>query len=104
MGIGRYYASFADLIPATLLGRIERELGPDAFRQMWKSDAPLAVSFAQARNMALGDWIHEYITTRALPYRSGPMLTLPTWLVIGIVIPGLVALGAYGASRRTGIA
>jgi hypothetical protein len=103
IGYGRYYSTFSDLIPATLLRRIEREVGPDVFHQIWKSDAPFAEAFAEARGIEFAEWVHDLIVERAPPYRSGPMPSPRTWLMLAIAIPGLIGLAAYGTSRRAGV-
>lgn len=104
IGAGRHSWFWSDYVPGAMFSGIERELGPDAFRQIWKSDAAFPVAFADAKGSSLGAWIHDAVVAQIPPYHRGPLPTPLVWLGFTIAFPGLIAIGAYGLARRAGTA
>ena len=102
VGYGRNYGSYLDVLPALLLTEFERDVGGARFRQVWTSDAPFAVAFAQVKGVPLGEWVHDLITTRTR--RSSPLPGTRGSLVLLVTIPAFLALGMWGLPRRSAVA
>jgi hypothetical protein len=90
-------------VPRTLLSQIEREIGPDAFRRLWRSARPFDEAFLDVRGNPLGDWVHGRIVAQSGAVPSGPYPERSTTLALIVGTAGLFAIGLAGVARRSGI-
>lgn len=97
------YPHAARGVPRALLTQLEREIGPDAFRQLWRSPRPLDETFHDVRGMPLGDWIHGQIVAETGAVPAGPLPSRSTTLSVLIGTAAFLGLGLAGVTRRSGI-
>ena len=73
---GSYFNSFLDL------GIMYRELGPEQFALIWRSDKPVFATFAEVTGMTVGEFDRSRLLTAAGPYHPGPWPTATTILTL----------------------
>lgn len=73
---GWYFNSFTDL------GTMFRELGPDQFALIWRTDKPVTAAFAEVTGMTVGEFDRKLILEQTGPYHPGPWPTAPTLLTL----------------------
>ena len=64
------------------LGTMYRALGPDQFAQIWRSDKPVAATFAEVTGMTVGEFDRKLILEQTGTYHPGPWPTAPTLLTL----------------------
>ena len=73
---GWYYNSSFDL------GTMYRELGPDQFALIWRSDKPVMTTFAEVTGMTVGEFDRKLVLEQTGPYHPGPWPTAATILTL----------------------
>jgi len=73
---GWYFKSFSDL------GTMYRELGPDQFALIWRSDKPVTATFAEVTGMTVGEFDRKLLLDQTGAYHPGPWPTAPTLLTL----------------------
>lgn len=73
---GWYFYSVSDL------GTMYRELGPDQFALIWRSDKPVTAAFAEVTGMTVGEFDRKLMLEQTGAYHPGPWPTAPTLLTL----------------------
>lgn len=82
---GSYFDSFLDL------GVLYRELGPEQFALLWRSDKPVFATFAEVTGMTVGEFDRALLLKAVGPYHPGPWPTGTT--ILTLVALCLIATG-----------
>jgi hypothetical protein len=93
-------AGYGNPFATMLLIRLQRELGPELFATVWKSDQPLPVSVAAARGEPFEDWIHAHISAQTRGYKSGPIPRSAVLVAAVVFAAALFAVALAAVSRR----
>lgn len=82
-----------------LLADMARTLGPDRFREFWRSNAGVAEAFHAASGKDIGEWTHEWAVSTYGPQTRGPGMSRGSaaW---GLAFAGSMVLVAGAAARR----
>ena len=64
------------------LGAMYRELGPEQFALIWRSDKPVFATFAEVTGMTVGTFDRKLLLEQTGPYHSGPWPTAATILTL----------------------
>lgn len=55
------------------LSDLRSAMGDERFRRFWQSDLPVKEAFKEAFNSSLGQWTHDWITTKWFAFHPGPL-------------------------------
>ena len=90
---GWYYNSFSDL------GTMYRELGPDRFALIWRSDKPLFATFTEVTGMTVGEFERKLLLDQTGPYHPGPWPTAATILTLVALCVTATGIAAQFGAR-----
>ena len=66
----------------TELGTVYRELGPEQFALIWRSDKPVFATFTNVTGMTVGEFDRKLLLKETGPYHPGPWPTAATILTL----------------------
>ena len=88
-----YRNSFSDL------GTMYRELGPDQFALIWRSDKPVIATFAEVTGMTVGEFERKLLLDQTGPYHPGPWPTAATILTLFALCVTATGIAAQFGTR-----
>lgn len=90
---GWYYNSFSEL------GAMYRELGPEQFALIWRSDKPVFATFKEVTGMTVGEFDRKLMLEQTGPYHPGPWPTAATILTLLALCVTATAIAAQFGTR-----
>ena len=90
---GWYLNSFTEL------GTLYRELGPEQFALIWRSDKPVFATFTDVTGMTVGEFDRKLLLKETGPYHPGPWPAAATILTLVALCVTATAIAAPFGTR-----